>query len=577
MNERSVARFRAGLIFSFLFLLMALLAGRLFWIQVVQHEHYASISRGQHLVREVDPAPRGSFLDRAGRALAARRTLPSVVVDPLHLADPEAAATALAAALPVHRDPPLARTRMGGRFAGARRAVDAPAAVAAARALDLARTEVKGGKTTRTGEPLFIVEEDVRFHPLGPLASQVLGTVNIDGLGIEGLERVLDGTLHGVDGRTAVLVDAHREPILVPGGGGTPAVAGANVRLTIDAVIQGFAEDELKRTFEKNAPKGAVCVVLDAVTGDVLALASAPTFDPDDPSTATAESRRARFATDMFEPGSTFKPLVAAAAIDCGAVGPEERIDCGEGWIRIGRRVVHEHEPRGYGTIPVEKVLAVSSNCGMARIGVKMGIPRTRAALAAYGFGRPTDLRFPGESGGRITAPANWTEAYTLVSVSFGQEICVTPLQLAAAYLPIAGDGTRPALRLVDDPAHPRPAPVRVLRPETARRVRAMLETVVTEGTARGVKKTGYRLAGKTGTAQKMKAGETAAYVSSFVGFGPVEDPRLICLVLLDEPARKGGTPYGSTVAAPYCAEILRKSLRYLGVRPDEDSDGRRP
>jgi cell division protein FtsI (penicillin-binding protein 3) len=577
VNERSVARFRASLIFSFLFLLLGLLAGRLFFIQVVQHEHYASISRGQHLVREVDPAPRGSFLDRAGRPLATRRSLPSVALDPLHLADPGAAAAALSSALSVDRDALLQRILRGERFAWVRRAVDDPAAVEAVRGLDLARTETKNGKPVKTGEPLLFLDEDVRFHPLGPLASQVLGTVNIDGVGIEGLERVLDGSLHGVDGRTAVLVDAHRRPILVPGGGGTPAVAGDDRRLTIDAVIQGFAEDELKRTFEKHAPKGAVCVVLDALTGDVLALASAPTFDPDDPASATTESRRARWATDMFEPGSTFKPLVAAAAIDCGAVGAEDRIDCGEGWIRIGKRVVHEHEPRGYGTIPVEKVLAVSSNCGMARIGVRMGIPRTLAALGAYGFGRPTAVGFPGESAGRITEPAKWTEAYTLVSVSFGQEICVTPLQLAGAYLPLARDGTRPALRLLDDPAVPRPEPVRVLRPETARRVRAMLETVVTEGTARGVKKTGYRLAGKTGTAQKMKGGQTSEYVSSFVGIAPADDPRLVCLVLLDEPSRKNGTPYGSTVAAPYCTEVLRKSLRYLGVRPDEDSEGRRP
>ncbi|MCK6481639.1 MAG: penicillin-binding protein 2 [Planctomycetaceae bacterium] len=577
MKEPVVARFRASLIFSFLFLLLAALAGRLFWIQVVQHDHYASLSRGQHLVREVSRAPRGSILDRAGRPLAARRRLPSVAVDPKFLADPEAAAAALSAALGVDREALLARIRKGSRFAWVRRAVDDPAAVEAVKGMDLALREERSGRMAKAGEPVLILEEDVRFHPLGPLASQVLGSVNIDGVGMEGLERTLDARLRGTDGRSAVLVDAHRQPILVPGMEGTPAVPGEDLRLTLDAVIQGFAEDELRRTFEKHSPRGAVCVVLDAETGDVLALASAPTFDPGAPGAATPEGRRARFATDMFEPGSTFKPLVAAAAMDCGAIGPEERIDCGEGWIRIGRRTIHEHEPRGYGTIPVEKVLAVSSNCGMARIGVKMGIPRMQAALGAFGFGRPTSLGFPGESAGRITAPKAWTESYTLVSVSFGQEICVTPLQLAAAYLPVARDGTKPPLRLVDDPSLPRGEPVRVLRPETARRVRAMLETVVTEGTARAVKKTGYRVAGKTGTAQKMKAGETSGYVSSFVGMAPAGDPRLVCLVLLDEPSKKGGTPYGSTVAAPYCTEVLRKSLRYLGVRPDEETDGRRP
>jgi cell division protein FtsI/penicillin-binding protein 2 len=222
----------------------------------------------------------------------------------------------------------------------------------------------------------------------------------------------------------------------------------------------------------------------------------------------------------------------------------------------------------------VEQILAVSSNCGMARIGLRMGIPRMQAALAAFGFGKPAGLGLPGEVAGRVTPPSKWTETYTLVSVSFGQEIAVTPIQLAAAYLPVAGDGTLPRPRLLADA--PPGDRVRVLSEATARRTRLMLETVLTSGTARGLPKTGYRLAGKTGTAQKMKGGETAAYVSSFVGLGPVAEPRLVCLVLLDEPSRKEGTPYGSKVAAPYCAQVLRRSLRYLGVRPDEPV-GERP
>jgi stage V sporulation protein D (sporulation-specific penicillin-binding protein) len=211
----------------------------------------------------------------------------------------------------------------------------------------------------------------------------------------------------------------------------------------------------------------------------------------------------------------------------------------------------------------------------MARIGLKLGIRRAQSAVAAFGFGRPTGLGVPGEVSGRITPADRWTEPYTLVSVSFGQEIAVTPIQLATAYLAIAGDGTVPTPRITSAAPGREPPRVRVLSPETARRVRLMLESVVTEGTARGLPKTGYRIAGKTGTAQKMLAGETSAYVSSFVGFGPVEDPRLCCLVLLDEPSTKAGTPYGSSVAAPYCAEVLRRSLRYLGVRPDESGGGR--
>jgi cell division protein FtsI/penicillin-binding protein 2 len=570
MEERIVCRFRACLVFTFLLALLGALSVRLFWLQVVEHGRYMEASRSQHIVRERDPAPRGDILDCRGRVLATSRILPSVAVDPALLADREAAAAELAGLFGVDREDLLRRMGDGTRrFAWVRRGVDDPEAIARAKALVLGRDPEEPGEARP--QPLVFREEMVRSHPMGPLASQVLGFVGIDGAGLEGLEKVHDGTLRGIDGVRTVVRDAFRKPIVLPGGGSVDPVPGRALRVTLDAVLQGFAEDALRETFERHRPKGAVCVLLDARTGEVRALASEPSFDPSRPGDAGPEARRARFLTDQFEPGSTFKPLVAAAAVECGAVGKDDLVDCGEGWIRIGSRTVHEHEPRGYGRIPLSRVLAVSSNCGMARVGLRLGIPRARAVLDAYGFGRPTGLGLPGEAAGQITPADRWTPTYTLVSVSFGQEIAVTPLQLAAAYLAIAGDGTvRPPRLVAGDPAAD-PAPVRVLSPRTVLAMREMMEDVVTEGTAKGIGRTGYRLAGKTGTAQKMLGGETRAYVSSFVGFGPVEDPRLLCLVLLDEPSRKEGVPYGSKVAAPYCAEVLRRSLRYLGVRPDEE------
>jgi cell division protein FtsI/penicillin-binding protein 2 len=569
LNESAIVRFRACLVFTFLLGVLGALAGRLFWVQVVEHERFLAASRSQHVESEKEPAPRGDILDRHGRPLAASRLLPSVAVDPAHLRDRDEAATLLAEALGVDRES-LARRFASptSRFAWVRRGVDDPDAIARVKALDLRRRPASPKDAVE--DPLIVRYEMGRCYPTGPLASQVLGFVGIDGIGLEGLESVLEKDLHGVDGERAVLRDALGQPIAVPSAESTPAVAGKPVRLTIDAVIQGFAEDALRATCEKHTPKGGVCVVLDARTGEALALASWPTYDPARPGAAGAEARRARYVTDMFEPGSSFKPLVAAAAIECGAVAADERIDCGMGSIRIGSRTVHEHEDHRFGRIPVETILAVSSNCGMARMAVRVGIPRMQAALAAFGFGRPTGLGLRGEVAGRLTPPERWTESYTLVSVSFGQEIAVTPMQLAAAYLPVAGDGTLPKPSLIL-PGTPAAAPerVRVLSPATARSVRHMLERVLLEGTARSVPKTGYRLAGKTGTAQKMKGGESVGNVSSFVALGPVQDPRLVCLVLLDEPSRK--LPYtGGKVAAPYCAEVLRRSLRYLGVRPDE-------
>ncbi len=446
MEEKVVCRFRASLVFTFLLTLLGALTVRLFWIQVVEHGTYLQASRSQHVERAKDLAPRGALLDRRGRELAVSRLLPSVAVDPSRLADPDAAATALAGLLGTDAEALRKRFKPDGRFAWVRRAVDDPAAMDRVRALRLGKEP--GSPREAYEEPLVLGEELVRRYPMGPLASQVLGFVGIDGTGLEGMERVHESGLHGVDGVRTVLVDARGQTIAIPDPGARAAVPGTDVRLSVDSVIQGFAEDALRQTVEKNRPKGAVCLVLDVKTGEVLAAASAPTFDPAEPGKALPEARRARFVTDMFEPGSTFKPLIAAAAIECGAVRPDEVIDCGEGWIRIGPRTVHEHETRGYGRIPVETVLAVSSNCGMARIGLKMGIPRTQAVLAAYGFGRVTGLGVPGEVAGRLTPPDRWTEPYTLVSVSFGQEIAVTPIQLAAAYLAIAGDGTVPRPRV---------------------------------------------------------------------------------------------------------------------------------
>jgi cell division protein FtsI/penicillin-binding protein 2 len=573
MEERVVSRFRASLVFTFLLVLLGALGVRLFWIQVVRHGSYLEASRSQHIDRDREPAPRGAILDVRGRELATSRLLTSVAVDPSLVEDRAAAATALAEALGVDREALLQRMSPPKcRFAWVRRGVDDPEAVEKVRALRLAKAP-KAPKDP-VEEPLIFEQEMMRCYPMGPVAAQALGFVGIDGKGLEGLEQVLDADLRGVDGVRSVVHDGRGRSIVVPDSGSVAAVPGRDVRLALDGVIQGFAEDALRETCEENAPKGGVCIVLDARSGEVRALASWPTFDPARPGAAKPEARRARFVTDQFEPGSTFKPLMAAAAVECGAVAPDALIDCGEGWIRIGGRTVHEHEPRGYGRIPLETVLAVSSNCGMARIGLKLGIPRALAAVEAYGFGRSTGLGLPGEAAGKVTPADRWTEVYTLVSVSFGQEIAVTPMQLAAAYLPLAGDGTLPRPRLLSGARGDALSRVRVLSPETAKRLRHMLEAVVTEGTAKGIGKTGYRIAGKTGTAQKMKGGQTSSYVASFVGIAPADDPRLVALVLLDEPSTRAGTPYGSKVAAPFCADVLRRSLRYLGVRPDEEKVG---
>ncbi|MHC4922563.1 MAG: peptidoglycan D,D-transpeptidase FtsI family protein [Planctomycetota bacterium] len=561
MEERVVARFRASLVFTFLLMVFGALSGRLFWIQVWNHEAYAKASARQQVERLKVPAARGDLLDRRGRILATSRLVPSLAVDPKVLKAKKIVrpvAAALARVTGVDEARLLRRIVKGHRFAWVKRCIEDPLVVERVKNLELP-------------EGVLIIREEMgRCYPMGPVAAHVLGFCDIDGRGIEGIELSLDRHLHGENGERVVNVDARGARIGIPGSKQRPARRGRDVGLTIDAVIQGFAEDALRRACEEHKPKGASVVVLDAQTGEALALASWPTFDPSTPAAASDHERRARFVADMLEPGSTFKPLVTAAALQAGVLRSDEVLDTGEGWLRIGGRVVHDHDDRGHGPIPVSEILTVSSNVGMAKIGLRLGIDGMHDAVHEFGFGRKTGLGLPGEVKGAITPRKRWTEAYSLVSVSFGQEIAVTPLQLASAYLPITGNGTGVKPTLVRGRAVE--AAPQVLSPTVARDVREMMADVVANGTGRPARGTGYRLGGKTGTAQKMgRGGAHLGYVSSFVGFGPVDDPHLLCLVLMDEPGEEGRTPYGSRVAAPATAEILRRSLRYLGVRPDEE------
>jgi cell division protein FtsI (penicillin-binding protein 3) len=330
------------------------------------------------------------------------------------------------------------------------------------------------------------------------------------------------------------------------------------VRLTIDADIQSFAETAAQTSFEKFKPTTTVALVVDVGTGELLACACRPTYDLAAPGASPADSRRGRFATDIFEPGSTFKPLVMASALDCGAVGVNDRFDTEDN--RVGRRVIHEDEGHRYGVLDPTGIIARSSNVGMAKVGLRLGISRCYAGVRAFGFGSRTALGWPGESNGQVSPLKSWTETYTLCSVSFGHEVAVTPLQLVMAYAAVANDGRRLEPRLFAD-LPPKTAPVAVLSRRTTDALRPMLEEVLVSGTAKAVKQSEYRIGGKTGTAQVLGKG---GVVGSFACFGPLENPRLAVLVVCDRPTQ--GNTHGSVVAAPFAVDLLRQSLRYLGV-----------
>lgn len=548
---------------------LALLLGRLAWLQIVDGAAMAAAGARQHMTRvEVDRALRGRILDRNGQVLAETESYPSVAVDPKLVREPAAFAAIVARELRIPAEAvraaidrgnaARAQSKPGGRFQWlARQVPDRPSVERLVRTLRAERME-----------GLVVDEEPKRTYPLGALAAHVLGFTDRDGKGREGVEALCEKELAGRDGRRVTLRDAAGMPIDLGDRPFDPAVPGADVTLTVDATIQSFTEDASNRAWTESGAKGVVAVVVDVRTGDVLGSACRPTFDPNFPSRSTPDQRRNRLVTDAFEPGSVFKPLVLAAALDAGTVAPDTRIDTQGGALRLRGRTIHEDKRHDYGVMSLTQVMARSSNVAMAQIGLRMGTPSMKSALARFGFGERTALRWPGEQPGDVQAKRTWRDSDQLASSAFGHAITTTPAQLVQGFAVLAAGGERRGLRILADA--PAPEPVRVISAESAAALLPMLEAVLTDpnGTARSAARhcPDYRVAGKTGTAQKL---QTGGHVASFACVGPVgadpDAPCLAVLVLADEPSK---ATYGSVVAAPYALRLLRESLHYLEVTP---------
>ena len=531
------------------------LLGRLFYIQVVQRGRWQRQADAQQWTRvETIPPLRGEIRDRAGRPLARTENFPTVVLDPAAIGDRAQAARFLREDLGVTQtqfDEILAN---GGRhFAYVRRQIPDRAAV------DQLKAHVKSADL----HGFEFIEEPKRVYPQGSVAVHVLGFTDRDGKGIEGIEKQFDERLAGRPGKRVTLRDARSQEIVTADEPLVPPVDGQDVCLTLDANIQSFCETAAESSYSKFRPTGTVAIVVDVNTGEILGCACRPAFDLSSPGSAPADARRARVFTDILEPGSTFKPLIMSAAIDCGAVGVNEMFDTDNN--HVGKRTIHEDEGHHYGMLDPKGIIARSSNVGMARVGLKLGINRAYAAVRAYGFGSRSALAWPGESKGQVEPLKSWSETYTLCSVAFGHNIAVTPMQLLMAYAALANDGLRLEPRLIAG-APAAAAPVRVVSAATAGLLRPMLEEVLISGTAKALKQSEYRIGGKTGTAQKLGTG---GVVGSFACFGPIENPRLAAIVICDHPTQ--GNTHGSVVAAPFAVDMLRESLRYLGVPKSGD------
>jgi len=535
---------------------------RLLYLQVFRHAELVARARSQQMQTIEPPAERGDIVDRHGRLLAFSVDAESLWADPTRIEDPSLTAARVCEALDscdASRRRTLeqlmrTRERDGRRvqFVWLERKLS-PGEEARIRALGLPGIE--------------LLKESRRFYPNRELLAHVLGYVGTDNQGLAGLEATYDSLIRGLPGKVTVQTDAHQRAVFSRVE--REPTSGASIELTIDRNLQNIAERELRAGVREHRAAGGTVIVLGA-SGEILALASYPTFNPNAFARAAAEVRRNRATQEIYEPGSTFKIVTASAALEEHVIEPLDPVDCAPGVIRFGRRVISD--VHAYGVLPFREVIAKSSNVGAIRVGQRLGAERLARYIARFGFGRRIGEDFPGETGGIVWSPAD-LDASALASVSMGYQVGVTPLQMAAAVSTVASGGTlfqpRIVRAIVKDgartPIEPRTLR-RAISPATAAELTTMMEGVVEDGTAKAAQIEGYSVAGKTGTAQKLVNGRYSDtdYNASFVGFFPSRSPALSVVVVIDTPRAKGY--YGGSVAAPIFRRIAEASIRYLGI-----------
>jgi cell division protein FtsI (penicillin-binding protein 3) len=572
---------RARLILGVLLSLYVLVVLRAFQIQVLGVREIRDRGAKQYCSSIPLLPQRGVILDRTGTELAVSIATKSIFVQPAKLRDPDKAADLLAPR--VSRSARELRKLFAGEkgFVWVRRQMPSTAAEEAVRevkqALSAPDAEARGKPSGVEG--IGTVEEPKRFYPNRELAASLVGFTNLDSEGMEGVELSLNRYLRGERGSLLCERDA-RGRLFVPAT--TPVEVnskGHSVALTIDRNIQHVAESELQAAVEKYNARGGMAVVLSPGTGEILAMATAPSFNPNAPARGPVEARKNRSLTDSFEPGSTFKVFTLASALELGAVSTTDRFFCENGSYHYAGKVIHDTHRYGWLTAP--EVVKFSSNIGITKINDRMSGDRFYEMIRAFGFGSRTGIELRGEVPGIAPSRRGFESRIRRATVSFGQGISVTPLQLAAGMAAVINGGKvmKPYLvREIRDPEgrtvfHGEPRELRrVLSPKTSAQMREILGKVVEEdGTGTQARIKGFLVGGKTGTAQKVEPGSgrysATKRTASFIGFLPLNDPKLLILVVIDEPR---GQVYGGVVAAPAFNQIAVKTAYYLGIHPTE-------
>lgn len=564
-----VRRGRIIAVFLVMVLGFALVGGRLVYLQVFKaRELSARAERQQQRLLKLEPK-RGTIYDRKGRELAVSLHVDSVYGIPAAVENPRSLAQRLGSIL--REDPAYIEKRLSSdrRFVWLSRKIDPERA-----------EKVKALGAKEVG----LILETRRFYPKKSLAGQVIGFAGVDNEGLEGVELAYDRELRGIGGWVLAERDAFGRTVFPAGPGYQyrQPKPGNDIVLTIDEVIQHIAEKELDRALTNSRAKGGVCIVMNPQTGEILAMAVRSStnrpFNPNSPGNYRPSEWRNRAVTDAFEPGSIFKPILAAAALEERIIHPLERFDCSAGRIRVADRVIND--AKKHGVLTFTDVIAESSNVGIIKAAQAVGKERFFKYITAFGFGRKTDIDLPGEIQGIVRDYRLWS-GVSLASMAIGQEIAVTPIQISAAYAAIANGGVlmKPYIvsevisREMGEGKRFKPTAVgRPISPETSEKLSRILEKVVEKGTGRKAKPAGYTAAGKTGTAQKVDA-KTGTYsknehVSSFVGFVPAKNPNLVIFVMIDTPS--GPNIFGGSVAAPVFKAVAEQSLNYLGIPPDD-------
>ncbi|MDR4508817.1 MAG: penicillin-binding protein 2 [Candidatus Brocadiaceae bacterium] len=532
-------------------------------IQLVDHDKFITLAKVQQYKKISLPARRGLILDRNGNKLAESLRVGSIYADPAMINNPSSVASQLSGVLKLNHAKLTERLGKKKRFVWIKRKTSDEEIKA------VEKLSLKG---------IHITHEYRRFYPNEQLGSHIIGFTGIDEKGLEGIELSCDTILSGEPGYKLIVRDAKQDQIVTPNADIVLPKYGDNIVLTIDATIQRFTEEELQVACEKWKPLSATAIVMNPMTGEVLSMANYPTYNPNHFKKYPPGAKKNLAISDCYEPGSIMKPLIVSGLFEHDLKKPDDVIFCNNGVYKIGGRTLHDAH-HGFGELTVCKIISYSSNIGMAKLGMEMGVERMYQHLRNFNFGEKPGIGLPGEISGILRPLREWSVKYSLISISMGHEIAVTPLQFITAFSSIPNGGLLLKPKIIKSILGS-DGKIRDISsgPEIIRRVMSanvardmmnpILVDAVKEGTGKQANLLEYDVAGKTGTAQKTvgKGGLYShdKYVGSFVAYAPAENPRFCVLVMLNEPQ---GKYYGGTVAAPVVASILNRSLQYIGVK----------